>query len=63
MKAGSSAQRQNREHVAITQLMNTLKEINLNQSWKQNSSNLNKMKTQNMQHPPAQQNLMTEQDL
>jgi len=43
--------------------MNTLKEINLNQSWKQNSTNLNKMKTTLLQKSPQQQNLMTEQDL
>ena len=62
MKATSTAQRQQKEQVAITNLMNTLKEINLNQSWKQNSSNFSKMKTQIMQNP-QQQNLMTEQDL
>ena len=62
MKATSTAQRQHKEQVAITNLMNTLKEINLNQSWKQNSSNFSKMKTQIMQNP-QQQNLMTEQDL
>ena len=62
MKATRTAQRQHKEQVAITNLMNTLKEINLNQSWKQNSSNFSKMKTQIMQNP-QQQNLMTEQDL
>ena len=62
MKATNTAQRQHKEQVAITNLMNTLKEINLNQSWKQNSSNFSKMKTQIMQNP-QQQNLMTEQDL
>jgi len=63
MKTGGLAQRQQKEHVAITQLMNTLKEINLNQSWKQQSTNLTKMKTQMMQNSPLQPNLMTEQDL
>jgi len=63
MKTVSMAQRQHKEHAAITHLMNTLKEINLNQSWKQHSTNLNKMKTQLMQNTPPHQNLMTEQDL
>jgi hypothetical protein len=62
MKPASTSQRQHKEQAAITHLMNTLKEINLNQSWKQNSSNFSKMKTQMMQNP-QQQNLMTEQDL
>ena len=41
--------------------MNTLKEINLNQSFKQQSLKFNKTKTTHMAQPPS--NLMTEQDL
>ena len=58
MKASN---RQNKEHMAIAQLMNTLKEINLNQSWKQQSNKLQKLKTTHLNQPI--QNLMTEQDL
>ena len=35
MKQSSNSYRGNKEHTAIAQLMHTLKEINLNQSWKQ----------------------------
>ena len=51
-----------KEHQAITNLMNTLKEINLNQSFKQQSIKFHKTKTTHL-HQPQTQNLMTEQDL
>ena len=58
----SHTQKPQKDHNAITQLMNTLKEINLNQSLKQQSIKFHKTKTTHL-HQPLQNNLMTEQDL
>ena len=50
MKPISQARGNNREHLAIKELMNTLKEINLNQSWKQQSQKFNRTKVTTLNH-------------
>ncbi len=63
MKLNNNTQaKHSRDHLAISELMNTLKEINLNHSWKGSSIKVNRMKT-GLLHVDTEENRMTEQDV
>jgi hypothetical protein len=63
MKLNNNTQsRPLRDHVAISNLMNTLKEVDLNHSWKGLSIKMNKTKT-GLLNDTIDPNRMTEQDV
>ena len=63
MKLNNNTQgKPSRDHLAISELMHTLKEIDLNYSWKAASIKMNKTKT-GLLHEHTNPNRMTEQDV
>jgi hypothetical protein len=63
MKLNNNTQsKPTRDHLAISELMNTLKEIDLNHSWKGASIKMNKTRT-GLLNDHKNPNRMTEQDV
>ena len=63
MKLNNNTQtKPSKDHLAISELMNTLKEIDLNHSWKGLSIKMNKTKT-GLLNDSKQDNRMTELDV